>query len=238
MTNIPINKLVDERNQYLWKNIKQHYKITIVYSETDEYGNFPINNKSTISVAKNNLNPDSFTHELLHIYMRLHEIYIGGGITNIISSSNIMSLIFSENLLDHFGNSLDHIKMLPIYLAMGFNKEKFLHDYYEQKCTNEDISLMKKNYKIGKIYNSQAIDYYIGKYLAIMADPNDSFNYLPYLQKLKKIDSNLYLVLDKLIKDWNDFQIDEEDSALNDYHSILFDFYDGLKKWITNKRIE
>ena len=68
---------------------------------------------------KNRICADSFTHELLHIYLRSKGVFIGARLKRKLQSSKTLSIIYSEPLLEHLGNCLDHIKMLPIYLELG-----------------------------------------------------------------------------------------------------------------------
>ena len=66
---------------------------------------------------------------MLHVHPKLNDFYVGAGLKNTITGSNILKAIFNEPRLDHIGDSLDHIKRLPLYLELGFDREKFLLDY-------------------------------------------------------------------------------------------------------------
>src|SRR6476620_7096185 len=107
----------------------------------------------------------------------------------------------SDRLLEHMGNCLDHVKMLPIYLEMGFDRKKFIVDYDVYKCTNEELLEFKKQYRIGKKINLNAVDSYIGRIVSVIADPNDEFDYSKDIVELKKIDPYLYQVVEKLYND-------------------------------------
>lgn len=234
-----LNKLIDNKNQKLWDEINQVHGISIEYSSNQEYGCYSEGKQSTIYVAKDNLEPDSFTHELLHIYIRIKEIYIGSGLKLQIQSSSILSRIFSEGLLEHFGNCLDHVKMLPIYLDLGFEREKFILDYHTLKSTDSQISQIKRMYKVQKIHNASAIDAFIGRFISIKADPNNTFDYTSHLRRLQKIDGKLFTVLNRFITAWEDFDINNPDPVFGyNYHPLLFDFYEGLMSWVKNKKIQ
>ena len=63
--------LVDNRNTTLLNELKQNYKIEVkLVNDTDKYTCHSIDQKSTIYVPKTRICPESFTHELLHIFLR------------------------------------------------------------------------------------------------------------------------------------------------------------------------
>ena len=128
-----------------------------------------------------------------------------------------------------------HCAMLPIYLNLGFNREKFLFDYYENKCTERELSDIKAYYKDGDRFNTNAVELYIGKYFAIKADPNIEFDYEGCLLKLKKIDEKLFLVLEGFVSSWIKYDLENKD-IFNDYHKLTDKFYEGLKLWMTKKQ--
>ncbi len=232
MSYIDTDKLIDSRNRALWEDLNTTYEITLVESTDIEYRCYSEMNKSIIYVPLNNYCPDSFTHELLHIYLRKKEIFIGANFQLTIASSKILNNIFSSGLLEHIGNCLDHIKMLPKYLELGFAREKFLLDYYTPKCTDIEIKAIEKGYKNGKAYNIQAIDFYIGKYIGMRADPNIQYNYEEQYKKLQKIDKALFNAVEKFINSWENYAIEVSN---NSYRDITSNFYNNLKPWITNK---
>ncbi|OAQ38188.1 hypothetical protein A5893_15430 [Pedobacter psychrophilus] len=151
-----------------------------------------------------------------------------------IKDSKILKRIFSDKLLEHINNCLDHIKMFPIYMEMGFEEEKFLLDFYEDKCTSKEISNLKNLYKIGRRFNSQAVDFYIGKFFAIKADPNKNFNYENCLKTLNQLDSKLFSILTDFVCEWQEFNIELKDPMCS-YRDIVNKFYENLKAWMTKK---
>ena len=77
MTTVEITKLIDNRNQELWNEIVSKYQVDLQASFNSEYACKSKSNSVTFFVPLNNYCPDSFTHELLHVYIRLKEVYIG-----------------------------------------------------------------------------------------------------------------------------------------------------------------
>jgi hypothetical protein len=231
-----MKELIDFRNEKLWTELKEHFNITFEESQNGEYSCYTQNDDVTFYYVKSNLCIDSFTHEMLHVYLRMNDCFIGGGLKNTINQSKILTSILSFELIEHMGNCLDHIKMLPIYLNMGFDREKFILDYHDHKCSNEELKFLKKNYKISKKVNPVAVDLYFGKFFAIKADPNNSFDYSSQLSVLKKIDPLLFQISERMIDFWNEIKIENRQIIDDNYHSVLFEYYENLKKWISKTR--
>ncbi len=187
---------------------------------------------------RHNIDIDSFTHELLHIYIRSKEIYFGPSFENLVRESTELSGILSPNLTEHFGNCMSHILMLPIFIKLGFDKRKFIVDYDENKCTKREIRDLKDSFRVHGIYNSTAIDFYIAKYIAIKADPKQHINYPKSLSELKKLDSGLYNILEKCVSDWNNLPMTKESPWHNDHNSISLELFLSLCEWTKNITIE
>ncbi|TRW23630.1 hypothetical protein FMM05_13295 [Flavobacterium zepuense] len=232
-----ITQLLDARNQHLWDQINKEYIVNFTNSSNNEYGCFTENKNVTFYINKNNLCIDSFTHEMLHVYLRLKECYIGSSLEMTIRSSNILSRCISTSLIEHMGNCLDHVKMLPIYLDLQFDRKKFILDYDVYKCSPEELASLKKYYKQGKTTNLQAVDAYIGRLVSIFADPNDTFDYSKNLMQLKNIDPYLYQIIEKLFSHWKEIKLENRAIFEDDYHTVTFNFKENMKKWLTRNQI-
>ena len=232
-----MKELIDFRNEKLWSDLNEKYKILFKDSYNGEYSCYSENENIIFYIVNTNLCKASFTHEMLHVYLRMKDCFIGAGLKNTILQSKILSSMLSFELLEHMGNCLDHIKMLPIYLNMGFEKEKFILDYNTHKCSPEELSSIKRNYKIGKKVNSKAVDLYIGKFFAMSADPNESFDYSIQFDVLQKIDPLLFRLNKRMIDFWLEIKIEDRQILDDDYHSVLFEYYDNLKIWISKNKI-
>jgi hypothetical protein len=236
------NGLLDNRNLELWNSLRMVHVIEIRKEKRPDYLSFSKSGKTIIFVPFDNIDPASFTHELLHIYLRTKDVFIGSGLTLSIKDSEKLSRIFSDNLIDHIGNCLDHIKMLPEFLNLGFNENDFLSDYSVNKLTNEEILKIKKHYTsttlFKKVYNASAVDFFIGKYFAANFCSNKSYDYQSQLKELEKIDHDLFQILERFLNDWKNFDYNDTDSITGSYHSLLFDFIENLEKWIEEKTIK
>ena len=227
--------LIDNRNEELWNDLNKTHSISIDLMDYPNYACDSENNNSRIIVPKNDIDIDSFTHELLHVLIRQKELFFGSGFGMLVSENEILSQILSEQLIEHFSNCIDHIKMLPIYLELGFDKKKFITDYDANKCTKSEIQQLKDNFKVRGSYYGEAVDFYIGKYIAIKADPKQHINYPKSLAELKSLDSNLFGILEKCIEDWKKMPLEKENIWDNDYHSISFELYQNLEDWTNGK---
>lgn len=232
--------LIDNRNIEIWNLLNNVFEIKVVREVRNNYSVYSKDTKSTIYVPIDNINSSSFTHELLHIYLRSKQIFIGAGLTMNVKGSIILSRFMSDNLLEHIGNCLDHIKMLPLYLDLGYENSDFISDFTTDKLPDIEILNIKRDYcstiNFKKYYSKSAIDYFIGKFFAAVACSNENFNYKKQLTKLKKIDSELFNILDTFVIKWHNFDLDD-DSPLNSYHTILFFFVSNLENWARKKTI-
>lgn len=223
-----MNQFIDKRNIYLWELLSKAYEIKIKDSINGEYSCFVQERNATIYVDFQNISIDSFTHELLHIYTKFKEFYIGASIKMFIKGDDFFQIIISDDLLEHIGNCLDHIKIFPIYQKLGFDEHEFLYDFEDYKCNNEELLTLTRNYRIHNFININAIDFYIGKLMAMLCDPNVKNDYSKPLSEFKKLDNRLFEIIEDLITDTKKFDI--EDSQ-NSYIDITYDFYTKLNNW-------
>ena len=231
-----MNEFIDERNINIWKSLIREYTIEIAQSQNDEYHCYIISKSAIIYVDYNNISKDSFTHELLHIYLKQKEFYLGNSLKLKIQQSNILNRILSEQLITHIGNCLDHLKMFKTYVALGYDKKEFLLDYNVHKCNDFELSEIKNNFKIKKVITPNAIDIYIGKLVAILCDPNNDIDYSKELLEFNKLDSELYSIIIQLVTQTNDFDIESKD-IFNSYRDISQNFYSSIVKWINKNKI-
>ena len=227
------NLLIDNRNKDLWAEINKVQDIDIHLVDGTIYSVYTKSGKSTIYVPKNKIKPASFTHELLHIYLSTKKVFIGGSLKLSIKGNPNLSRIFSDNLLEHIGNCIEHIKMLPIFLSLGFERKCFLSDYSTNKFTAQELEAVKNHFCKYGLYHSSTIDLFIGKYFATKSCPDNSKDYTNQLKELQSINNELYLILDKFLIAWNNFDYNND----GDYHSFVFDLVNELDNWTIGKLI-
>lgn len=226
-------QLIDSRNEKLWKEINENYIVEFEDSLNTEYGCYTVNNNVTFFIDKNNLCKDYFTHEMLHVFMAIKDLYFSSSLKLTLMQSKILSENLSLELIEHIGNCLDHLKMLPIYLELGFDRKKFIMDYDLYKCTDEDIWQLNKFYKIGKKINLRAIDQYIGRLTAILCDPNEDFNYSSDLNKIQKIDPLLYKIIERLVNHTKEIKVINRTIYEDNHLTVIANFYKNLTNWIS-----
>jgi hypothetical protein len=233
--------LLDERNSNLWRELNSVHEIETQFDKRKEYRISSQNNKTTIYVPFNDINPASFTHELLHIFLRTKKVLIGGGLQLFINEKPNLSKIFPLTLIEHISNCLEHIKMLPQYLEMDFDRKDFLFDYAENKFTEKELKNLKSNFVSEDlslpIYNASAISFFIGKYFAVKACPNIAFDYSDALNEMQKLDIDLFSILERFLNAWINFDYNDEDPVSGSYHFLMFDFLDEMGTWINGKQI-
>lgn len=240
MSNIAIDlsEYITQQSKDLWRQLNSIYDISVEYHDINEYAVFTQNKKAVIYIPRTAKPcPDSFGHELLHILVRSTDTFIGASLSMIVKESNSLSAILSTNLLNHISNCLEHIKMLPLYLSMGFDISRFIVDYNAPKLTINEVAylrstMVKKRLLRKASYVPIAVDLYIGKYFAVKACPNSTINYEPLIQDLKSIDEELWDILESFWKSWLAYDIFKIREAIDsDYHEIVYDFTDRLEEW-------
>ena len=220
-----LHKLIDSRNEKLWREIDSKYLVDFNYSTKREYGCFSKNDRVVFTIDSKNICKASFTHEMLHVYLRLKECFVGGCFKIHVMEDNYLSKLYSDTLVDHIGNSLDHIKMLPIYLDMGFKKELFITDFTLQKMDKKNLNRLAKKYHVRGKVNIEAFNYYVGKLIAIYADPNEKHDYGGILCEMEKIDPLLFQITTDFISKWEKYEFEKQDDIVNcsvTYHRVLY----------------
>lgn len=229
-----LSLLLDDRNRQLWENINSKFDVQLEKSPEPNYRTRVNNNIAIIGIDTNNINPSSFTHELLHVLLKDKKLNIVEDFYNAIRNSENANGVFSTVLKEHVTNCLEHVIILPIFLNMGFRNEEFIKDYSEKKMNNRLMTTLQEKFKIGNSYNLIAVDFYIGKFFAMKSCNNSSFNYTKYYEKFKKLDPQLFQLLDDFWNDWQTFEIDNPNDS---YDEILELFLTDLTKWLRNKNM-
>jgi len=234
-----MNELIDDKNITLYNELKEIFNITFEISQNDWASSFSQNKNLIIYYNPEKVTSADITHELLHCWIRKFETFFGSHLSLLFSSSENYKIkkIFSYKLVEHIGNCCDHIKMLPKFLELGYKPEQFLYDSNVNKCSIEEINILKKQFKKIFDYNSQAIDFYIGKFFAFQAD-HINFNYDICKQEFFKLDKELYTILENFWIKWTAYDITKYDIFENNYHDIASTFYDDMINWCSNKKIK
>ena len=229
------DKIIDNRNNTLWNEVNEHFTIDLFYYE----GNHAFVNsehKSAQLYLNLDIDPDLFTHELLHLWMGKNKITFGSYLKLWLNETPDLQIVFVNDLLDHIGNTIDHFLMFPRYLELGFDPLKFLHDASTSKCNLKELSIIKRLFRMIGIYNGEAIEHYIAAFFAMKSD-HISRDYTNCLLKLKAINADLYSILLKFWKSISEYDIYNNDQITNPYYLIVDAFVDEMKILRKNKKI-
>ena len=235
-----IEYLVDNRNIHLWQQMNKKFNITIRQSFEPNYS-INIHKKKIfrkikvfISVLNSDLCAASFTHELLHLHLASTKILIGDELGELIFKNNNLYRVFPRDLRNHVSNCLEHIKMLPLYLELGYENEKFISDFHTKKMTPLEMTNLEIGFSNVFSLDRGVVDLYIGKFFAMKACNNATINYDIYYKEMENLDFELYKILDEFWFSWINYDIGK---SKNNYNSILHKFTSDLDFWIINKGI-
>lgn len=228
------SKVLDHRNLMLWEEMNKHYTIQL---QSSPEPNYIVNFKEdliTIYVDENNLNPASFTHELLHIYLKYKGILIADDYTTRVFDTLHLSVFFKKELRDYIGNCLEHNVMYSLFLDLGFDKKSFIADYKKPKLTVEEARNIQVQYRSSGGYNLDAIDAFIGKFFGAKSCKNSDLNYSRSYKILEQTDKKLYKLLCDFWDDWTTFDMNNPEDS---YSEILDYHFEDLLSWQEGKKI-
>lgn len=235
---IDVNDFLDERNRELWEDVCANHNVSIKEAFEDNYGVYIKEDESIIYVLSNEKCPASFTHELLHIWLSIKKYSPGNYIKGLKYQEDKLRMVFSNELVEHIENVLEHRKMLPKFIEMGYKRSDFLSDYSKYKMNDVILSEIIDKFKRFRffkfIYDSRFIDLYIGKYFAMKCCPNPSNDYNKYLKIFKLLDCKLFNILEDFVKQWDKLIIEDE---FNDCLYVMNNFCINMSKWIKRKEI-
>lgn len=228
-------KLIDKRNWALWRELNAVQTIRIEEHSKSYYEVYTLQDISIINVQKKNLCPASFTHELLHIKLYKAKVRLGATIKAYLQRKKRLSTLLSSELIDFLADPLDHIKMLPLYLNMGFERELFISDYTLNKADPRKLLLIQQHFRLGNNYSRMFFDEYIGRYFAVMGCPNNTVDYTEPLQTLQAIAPDLFDILERFMAKWRAYDYTDPNPVLSDYRPFLCGFVDELEAWTVDK---
>lgn len=229
---IRIEDLLDIKNRDLYEFVRQSLSLSVAETTEPYYGLFTKGNSAIIYVPKGKTSPSSFAHELLHAELKIKGILFSTKPS--VSERPLLIPIFSENLSDHITNVMEHRKMFPKFVAMGYKEEEFLADALEPIIKVPEANAIAEHIKDrqGK-YSPQGIDLFIGKYLAAIGTCFTFFNYDKELQILRECEPVLTSIIDGLITRWDKYDIEKEGDPLEDSCLLIpFDFLDEIEEWV------
>lgn len=225
------------RNKNLYDTVKHHFDIEIVLWEQPFYS-ANINGRDVIIfVDKNNIKPELFCHELLHLKLKLYNLYIGSAIYRLSMEDELLSEIFDESTWMLWGNLLEHIFMFEEYSDMGYEERYFVGDYDDDKFTKEEEEEFKYDFKSGDIYSLPILRKYITKHAVLRISKNKNQDYTEALRTLEKVDKYLFEVLDANINAFYEMNKKGYVYAGSEYMHVLYNCLSGIRNWGLEKNV-
>lgn len=217
--------------------------IKLHYCTENNYGVFIRNGEACIYIPVNNYSSASFTHELLHILLSVaYGVNIGGAIKLQKNESKYLRSVISDELADHITNILEHRKMLPLFIGLGYDRMSFLSDPNHPVLTNKEVEEFKTLYKKKTIFRKNishdVVDCFIGKYMAAQGACIGAFDYSSQLSEMHRIEPKLCAIMDSLLSRWDNYDETKEDNVLSDsYNWIAYVFLNEIEEWVKCHRI-
>jgi hypothetical protein len=221
-----VDKYLDDRNTELWKYLNTKFRIKIRNTSNKYASCFAKNNNVKIFLNPEISTSSCLTHELLHVWIRDKDIYIGAGLQSTITSNYILNQIFSDNLIDQLGDWFDHIKIYPKFIDLGYDKSTFLSDNNVVKFSVQEALRIHDKYRENGLIDLVMVDLFIAKYFSSKADISSGHDYSESLEILEKTDSDLFRILDRIWQKWEEVDIDNKNNDGTSYHEVCYLLYD------------
>ena len=229
-----LTQLIDDKNNNLWDDLNDSYKIELIASTEENYSSKVSGNVATISINENDLNSISFTHQLIYLYLKSKNVKIAEDFYTSIEKSENINRLFSDGLKEHIAYCLEFELMLPIFLEMGYENRLITSDFNEPKMNKKMLEVLLKRYQHKGVYNREAIDFFIGTFFAMKSCTNTAFKYHKYYIAFQELDKELYTLLSEFWLDWQTFDMEDADDS---YDKILQYFIEDLTSWVSKKNI-
>jgi hypothetical protein len=233
MIKVPdLNRLIDERSEGLWYELNSTFNVSLEFHAHPYYAIYKIDKDVTFYIPENRYEKNYFAHEILHVYLASKGINIGNYLILRVQQNPILSSVISPSLLNHISNTLDHVKTFPLYMELGFARNKFLLDYEVSKCTYQEINNISHLHKSSSKDWKSFVDQYLAKFFAIKSCTNTKIDYGTQLTRLQAIDGSLFTILDKFCNQWINFDITRYHPADYNYWDICDEFYNSIFDWV------
>ncbi len=226
--------LIDDKNIDLWNALNEIYEIELIASLEQNYMSKVSGNIATIGIAENDLNSTSFTHELLHLFLRSKNVNIVEDFYNALGKSESIKTLFSDGLKEHVAYCLELELMLPIFLKMGYENRLLTNDFHEPKMNRKMLDILLKRYTNNGAFDREAVDFFIGTFFAMKSCNNPAFKYHKYFIAFQELDKELYTLLSEFWLDWKTYDIEDSEDS---YDKIIQYFIEDITGWVSEKNI-
>jgi hypothetical protein len=225
-----LSHLLDERNLPLWQSVTQVFPVQ-VQPHPRTHHLFSVDEcTGYIFLGENDRTPAPFTHELLHLYLRSKRIFLTEFLIRMMRVEPLLHWTFAPSLFEQVGHSMEHVKMLPLFLRAGMNRTDFTEDFQLPICNPMLLQLIEGGLS-KPVPSVISADLFIRTFIRIKCHPDAVVNYGFYLQRLDQINPPLYALLDRFFQAWQAFNIDAYHPDRNSYTGFSREFTHALGAW-------
>jgi hypothetical protein len=182
-----------------------------------------------LSYYLNNECIDSFTHEILHIYLLTLGFHDTIEFKTLVDTLENINNILPLNLIGHINNVFAHEKFYQLYIERGFEKEKFTCDYNDPFVTYKEN--IESDFHTKKIPN-EGIMYFIATFFSAM-DAKNSIHKKEiddHLKFLQSIDIGFY---NMLFTSWQKWTNQKE---VNINYDIISELIQNVATWYDKRQ--
>lgn len=224
-----LNNYLDTNGIELYHEILEKY--TILFSRYNQKV-LCVNKKGFIAEflipEKGVISKPLFTHELLHLNLRVNGIDNDQSLRNSIEKHSLFDVLnISEDNFSFIHNFLDHIIIFKDFKDMGYKDNEFVSDYNEDKFNN-----IIKRYLINEFENKKPSDYavsfYIAKYIGLRS-PVFNRNYSKSFKIMENLNPKLYQICKFFIDKYQLIASEEYNTIADQYNNIVDEFIFDLK---------
>lgn len=230
---LEIEEQLDEQNRLLLSEVRNKMSVKFEIFNKPYFENFSINNNATIYVNPKIFNNSSVAHELLHAWFRCLGLHGSNMIYLSAEGKPKFNTVFDKKLCDHIGNCMDHYKIYPKFLEMGYEPETFLSSKGLQCDIN---SIRKLRIQSNNVYSAKHLNNYVGYLISIYAD-HLSNDYSQHLAQMQSIEPELFNIVSKFWRAWQDIDITNPDPITRMDFEAINDFIMNMEDWMVDKSI-
>lgn len=225
-----IDKYINSQNLDIWNEVKNKYVFQFTYNPFEtSWLSRTENGIANIVTNTKEINYESFTHELLHIYLDSLGMSKMPELMYNIVGENSFEILLEESLVPFIYNVCSHKKMFPYFKKMGFSDYYFVQERINFSL--EDLLFIKNGF-----LNSDSkliiINQFIGHSLALLNNvvELDNSKCANFLLQLESIQPELYNIIETFDKKW-------KDSVDLNLTPIFLNFENELDKWLVKNKL-
>ncbi|MDM1298086.1 hypothetical protein HXZ94_06195 [Empedobacter falsenii] len=228
--NLHFENYINYQNQEVWDKVNSIYNIKLIYNSSEySWASKTEGNYAEIVTPTLEIDLESFTHELLHIYLDYLGLTKYDDFINSKAGKNSFELLrYKSDLASFIYNLASHRKMFPYYNKMGFCSKKFVQ---ERINFNDNLLIQLENLS----HNNCQIDFihnFIGNVYSLMYNvvKQDEKKCKNFLFKLRKVKPELFDIIYNFDFEWT------KSKDLNLLHYFI-EFENDLEIWLIKNNL-